>query len=568
MKPVIISIIVLCLVYSKAKAQDAPFTPVSLIDILQNKYDKDTSASAVVLREFGEAHINNGDGYHVIFKYRARIKILNKNGLGQANIEIPLRKQTNNLLERTIVIKASSFNLENNVVREEVLQEKDIFTENRNKYYTIKKFAIPNVRVGSVIEFSYTLDSPFIYNFRSWEFQSDIPKMESEYWASIPGVYLYNISIRGFQKLSKNDSKIIPKCLGNGGDELGNGYSADCALMKFGMKNIPAFVEEDYMTSKNNFISSLQFELSEIRRFDGTIDKVTKEWKDAEREMKQDTRFGVQLKKGKDIETEVKKLVDNESDELAKAKKIYQFIRDWYLWNETFGMFSELGIQKAFDEKTGNVGDINLSLIAALRFAGLNVDPVILSTRENGLATELYPVLSEFNYVIAKVNIGDKVYLADATEKFYPFDMLPERCLNGKGRVLGDGTSYWLDLKPSINRKIVSLFNLTLDKDGVMRGSLSTRFMGYDAVSKRAEILSHQTLDAYITELKSTLSQVEITGYELKNMEDLEKPVTRNLQIEIRAFDNIEVANFLFNPFILDKWAGNPFKSRERLYPV
>jgi hypothetical protein len=106
-------------------------------------------------------------------------------------------------------------------------------------------------------------------------------------------------------------------------------------------------------------------------------------------------------------------------------------------------MYSESGIKKAFDNKTGNVGDINLSLIAALKYANLDVEPMMLSTRDNGLVTEIYPVITEFDYVVAKLNIGDKVYLLDATDQYYPFGLVPVRCLNGKGRVMGNKESYW-----------------------------------------------------------------------------------------------------------------------------
>jgi hypothetical protein len=318
-----------------SQAQDFPYGAVTFSDLTMTKYSEDTTASAVVLKEFGHAVINNGDGYHLIYKYHVRIKILNKNGLDQSNIEIPLHKQGSNLKETITIINASSFNLENDRIHQEIVRTKDIFTEDRNKYLDVKKFAIPNVRVGSVIEIAYTMDSPFIFNFRTWEFQSDIPKMESLYFASIPGVYIYNMTLRGFLQLSKNDSEIVKNCLGRGDPRAGG--SADCALMKFGMKNIPGFVEEDYMTAKKNFLSSIHFELSEIRHFDGRVDKVTKEWKDAEKELRDDAKFGVQLKRGKDIGEEVKKLIANETDELIKAKKVYEFIKGWYLWNDTYG---------------------------------------------------------------------------------------------------------------------------------------------------------------------------------------------------------------------------------------
>ena len=550
-----------------AHAQDFPFGSVSVNDITMKRYERDTGASAVVLREFGYAFISEAD-YHLKFKYHVRIKILSKNGLDRGNIEVILRREGSERAERVEEIKASSFAFENGQVREERVDNKDIFTEDHNKYQQIKKFAIPNVRVGSVIEVAYTIDSPFIYNFRTWEFQSGIPKMESEYWASLPGVYLYNITLRGFLKLSKNESEIIKQCLGTATSPLSGGFSADCSLMKFAMKDIPAFIEEDYMTAKKNFLSAIYFELSEVRYPDGRVDKVTKEWKDADAELRQDSKFGVQLRRGKDIGDEIESLVQNELDPLAKAKKVFNFIKARYAWNDTYGIVSELGIKKAFDEGTGNVADINLSLVAALRFAGLDAEPVILSTRRNGLVLELHPVLSDFNYVIAKVNIGDKVYLADATDKFYPFGMLPKRCINGKGRVMADKGSYWIDLTPSDKGKIITALMVTLANDGIMRGTLTTTFMGYEAVTKREEILAFHSQDDYIKELKSNLKAVEIKSYHIDNLGDLEKPVTRKLDVEIVAVDQPDVQSFLFNPFLLEKWDGNPFKSDERLYPV
>lgn len=567
MKTRILPLLIFILSVLTGRAQDFPYGAVTLSDLTMKRYDRDTTAGAVVLKEFGEAFISNED-YHLVFKYHVRMKILKKNALDRGNIKVWLRQESNNRIETIDDLKASSFALENGSIREESVSNRDVFTEEENKYWRVKKFAIPNVREGSVIEFTYKINSPFIYNFHKWEFQSDIPKVESEYWASLPGVYIYNITLRGFLKLSKNESEIQKQCLGSGSGPLSGGFSADCALMKLGMKDIPAFVEEEYMTSEKNFLSAIYFELSEVRYPDGRVDKIAKEWKDVDDELRQESKFGVQLRRGKDIAGQIEPLVEHLEDPLVKAKKVFDFIKGWYSWNETYGIYSELGIRKAFDERKGNVADINLSLVAALRFAGLDADPVILSTRSNGTVMELHPVLSEFNYVVAKVNIGDKVYLADATEKVYPFGMLPERCINGKGRVMTEKNSYWIDLKPSDKGKVVSILNLTLDPDGIMRGSLLSTFMGYSAVSKRRDIRSYASQDEYIKQLKSNLGDVEIKGYDIGNLEDIEKPVTRKLDIEIAAFDDPDASNFLFNPFLLEKWDENPFKSSERLYPV
>src|SRR5688572_8595482 len=405
-----------------------PFGQVTYRELEIKKFDPDTAAAAVILDEFGEAYVDNNNDHNIIFEYHVKLKILKKAGVKYGDFELPLKKN-DSYKERVIGVKASSFNFENGSMRETKFDPKKVYTQNVHKYMDLTKFAVPNVREGTVIEVSYKLESPFFSNFRSWEFQSDIPKVNSEYWTLIPANYNYTISLKGNLKLSKEESSLIKNCFTPGGQAY-----ADCSRMKFGMKNIPAFVEEDFMTAKSNFLSALNFELKEINRFDGRKDKITREWKDVDEEMRESSSFGVQIKRGKDIvDSKVEQLIAGETDPLAKAQKIYDFIKGWYVWNDTYGMYSESGIKKAFDNKTGNVGDINLSLIAALKYADLDVEPMMLSTRRNGWVTEIYPVITEFDYVVAKLNIGDKVYLLDATDQYYPFGLVPVRCLNGKG---------------------------------------------------------------------------------------------------------------------------------------
>jgi hypothetical protein len=556
------TILVLITTIAYAQEHSFPFGEISYKELGMAVYDKDTSAAAVVLNEFGEAYIDNYENNNLLFEYHGKIKILKKSGLSYADIEIPLWKQESRV-ETLRSIKASSFTLENGSIREVALPVKNVFTENRSQNLDVKKFAIPNVRVGSIIEFQYVLESPFKFNFRNWEFQSEIPKIYSEYWATIPAIYVYNMSLRGYLKLTKNENELLKECFTPGGQK------ADCALYKYGMKDIPAFVEEDFMTAKSNFVSAINFELSEAHGFDGRVVRYTKEWKDTELELRRHPEFGIQIKRGKDIMDEHLKLViGGEVDPLLRAKKIYDFIKGWYRWDEIYSNYSELGIKKAFDQKMGNVGDINLSLIAALRYAGLNVEPVILSTRSHGMPTELHPVLSDFNYVIAKVNIGDKIYLVDATDDFYPFGVLPERCLNGKGRVLGENQSYWIDLKPTDRAKQLSQLTLKLEQDGVMRGMLQTTYIGYEAVSHRKKIHAFGTQQEYIADLDNALKRIDIKHYEIFNVEDLEKPLVQKLHIEVPVNADLEGGSFLFNPFLLGKTEENPFKSSERLYPV
>lgn len=542
-----------------------PFGKTLLDELTMTTYERDTSASAVVLNEFGNAYISSGT-YNLVFNYHVKIKILKKDGLSRADFAIPLYKSTTGKKEEVKDIRASTFNLENNRIEESGLDLRNIYSEDLNKYWDQKKFALPNVRVGSVIEIMYTIESPFIFNFRKWEFQTDIPKIYSEYWALIPGNYIYNITLKGFLKLSKNESSLVSKCI-----TIGSGYtasSADCARYKFAVKNVPAFIEEDYLTAKSNYLSAINFELSEIRHFDGRVDKITKEWKDAELELKKEQRFGGQLRRGKDISQKINEVVAGISDPAEKARKIYNFIKTWYRWNETYGYFSEFGIKKAFDTKTGNIGDINLSLIAALNFGGLSADPMLLSTRRNGLPTEIHPVLSEFNYVVARVVIGDQVFLLDASDPFLMFGMLPERCINGKGRVFTDKGSFWEELKPKEKSKKITMLNLSLEQDGSFIGTIEHTYYGYRSVDQRKYIASFNSVDEYLSSIKKKLPSTEIISHEIEGFDDFESNITEKFEVIIEGFDDLNKNNLLLNPFFTDKIESNPFKSNERLYPV
>ncbi|QNF31528.1 DUF3857 domain-containing protein [Adhaeribacter swui] len=546
------------------KAQDHGFKlgNTTLAELQMTSYALDSTAHAVVLNEFGDTWISEEGDLDLKHDYKVRIKILDKQGLDQANFAIPVRK-SGGKLESISQVEGITFNIENDRITQTKFDGKT-YTETKSKYYDLIKFTLPNVKVGSVIEVKYQLQSPFKYNFRRWEFQSDIPKMYSEYWAKIPGNYTYNITLTSFYPLVKKESELIKDCFSVGGGK------ADCARYKNAMKNVPAFIEEDYMTARSNYLAALNFELAEVQSFNGTRTRYTKEWKDADHEMRIEPKFGLQLKRGKEVFKEhLENLLNTTPDTLQRAQGVYNFVKNWFRWNEVYGCFSEIGIKKASDAKTGNVADINLALTAALQYAGLPAIPVILSTRQNGYPIEVHPVISDFNYVVAQVKIKNNVYQLDATDPNLPFGMLPIHCLNGKGRAIPTkGDSYWTELKPIDKRRQVSLLNLTLQPDGHFTGNLSLTASGYEAMENRKHINAYSSQAEYTKELGNKWHDAQINQHTIQNLKDLDKPLIQAMDIEISGFDNLNKNQFLLDPFFIDRWEKNPFTAAERLYPV
>ncbi|MBI1769647.1 MAG: DUF3857 domain-containing protein [Bacteroidetes bacterium] len=535
------------------------FGAITYADLGMKEYSKDSTAVALVLNEFGDTYIQNASPYNLILEYHVKIKILKRQAFELANFEIPLRIIESEK-ESITDIQASTFNLENNSIKESKLNPKDVFTENRNKSWDFKKFALPDVRIGSIIEIKYFLESPFIFNWRTWEFQSDIPKVNSDFRAKIPGNYTYNIVLRGPLTLSKNKSDIVNNCLTIGG---GN---ADCIFVTYGMNDIPAFKEEDYMTAKRNFLSALNFELIEIKRFDGAVTKYTEEWSDVDRKLQSHENFGSQIKQARKLwDDQIQLLTKDTSDPLVKAKSIFNEIKKYYQWNDAYGNFTDLGARKAYQSKKGNVADLNLTLVGALQSAGLQAEPAMLSTRQNGLPTTLHPVLSGFNYVIARVTIGTDQYWLDATHPLHPFGFVPERCLNGKVRVVSK-ISEWVDLKIKDKDKRISELTLTVDKNGDLKGNLKITHFGYDAFDQRKKYFSFESVEEYRKEQTKTWNNFEVTNYSSRAVDSLDKPFVE--EFELLFAEKADNDLLYFSPFLVDRWEKNPFRSAERNYPV
>lgn len=527
-------------------------------------YSKDSAANAVVLQEFGTAEISNREHSPLVFQYHVKIKIFNSKAFDHGDIIIRLHKQGDR--EETVEnISGITFSqLENGNIESTALEQSKIYHENKSKYSNQVRFAMPGLKNGCVIEYSYTVVSPFIFNFRNWNFQTDIPKVYSEYVAHIPAIYNYNIVLRGSIKLSKNTAVAARECFTPGG-----GLKADCSVLTYAMADIPAFTEEKYMTAPSNFISAMYFELSYYSDYQGIKHNLTKDWRDIDEDLKREEMFGKQMKRKDLFKDKIASITDGATDDLSKAKAVYHYIQKWFKWNEDIEKYSIDGIKKALDKRSGSTADINLALVAALYAAGLPAEAVIISTRNNGIVNKLFPVVSEFNCVVAQVEIGNDHYLLDASDPLLPFGLLPIRCINDQGRVISlEKPSYWIDLKASQKESAIYSLNLILQENGKMKGSISNFSMGYEAYNKRKKIKKFNSIDEYVENLDESMPKIKILKSDVKNLDDNEQVLSEVYEVEINAYNQLGDGRFTFNPFFMDHVSENPFKLQDRTYPV
>ena len=556
------------LIGTAASAQDFPYGQVDNSALGMQKYDKDTSAHAVVLNEYGTSRINLTNDYHVrlTFEYHTKIKFFdNKEFEREGTFVIPIYNGNAMEYEEMEDVKGITFYKDDNgTVQQTELDAKKIITEKRDKHYSLVKFTMPALRSGCVIEVKYRLISPYFRLFHPWYFQGYIPKAYSEYEVHIPGLWNFNASMRGYLKLTKNTAKIEPKCF-----TFGSG-SADCSNIVYGMSDIPAFKEEDYMTSEKNYKSAVYFELEEETDLEtGAKTKYAKEWKNIDYDLKSEHWFGGQLKRNGLMKDRIAPVITGKTDQLEKAQAIYNYIKSTIKWNgdEDFG--SDDGIRQALINHSGNAGDINLALVTALNAGGIATEAILLSTRQHGNINKLYPSIGDFNYVIAKANIGDKSYLLDATEPLIPFGMLPMRCLNDQGRVFSlDKPSYWIDLNTSQRENITYALDLTLKDDGKMKGSITRYSSGYSGYLRRIEIKKFNSVNEYVESIGEKLRKTKILKSDIVNIDSLDKPLGETYNVEMDIYDNMNHDHLSFSPFLLNQITTNPFKLAERDFPV
>lgn len=539
-----------------SQAEKSTKIGIATIDELKMMvYEKDSTAKALVLYEHANTYLDPNNDHKTRTDYYFRIKIFNKSAFDLANISIEYFQK-----KQVIDMKAITYNMVDGKIEKNYLLENNIFTTKLNENWNVKKFALSNVKEGSVIEYQYSILSNYL-GLDDWSFQSDIPKIKSEYDAAILGNYRYNVRLIGFLKLTKDEPSVKKNCVYING--LGSG---DCAIYSYGITDIPAFIEEEYMLSKVNYVSRLSFDLISYTEPSGAITNYTNTWKEADFKLKSQF-FNNQTNKKNFFEKRLPAEILTIEDELERAKRTYAFIQQHFTWNSKNWTNDDAKIKDAFEEKSGNVSEINVSLYNSLKATNLDAQLVVLSTRSNGLPTKLYPIIYDYNYVIVKLNIKGNDYFLDATDKFLPFGMLPIRTINGDGRIINfeeEGT--WVALKSIEGTLINTAVKLKLSSENKINGELKIRRTGYYASNHREKI-STMSEENYLNEFESDNTNIEVNDYKILNENELEKALQENFEISLTS-DSNNAENIKINPFILEKLSINPFKLKNRTYPV
>lgn len=570
-KVLLITIILLSQVAFSQKLE-VEFGKISQEEIGMKSYENDKKAKAVVLFDIGKSlFFESNNGYDIRFTKHKRTKIFDKSASQYAVVSIPFYIDGDGKSETVVSIEAVTYNFSNGSIIQKKLDPSTVYQEQISERWYNKKFIFPDVQDGSILEYRYVLETPFQFNLPDWIFQDKIPTVYSEYQVSMIPFYEYKFIAQGITKFSYHNT-----ALGEGkrswgsvvksfGQNVSTGIEFQDNIHTYVMKNVPAFVDESYISSINDYIIKMDFQLAKVNNPGGGTIDIMSTWSALNESLIKHEEFGKYLKNSsknaKKVITEELKLEGKESRQ--KAKEIIEYVKTNFEWNGYDNKYASQSPKDFFTKKKGNSADINLFMLALLNEAEINAKPVILSTRDHGKIPSDYPFDHFTNYVIALINV-DSPFLADGTEELLTYDRLPTRCNNDKGLVVdNEELLKWIHLNNntlSIDKSNIMIKFDSVTMDAITQVSIqSTEYEAFKARNK----FKNDTLKIkeYYKDAIGDIKKVKTLGYD-----NLKYPYSINF-VSNNEPEKL-AGTIVIKPFLNLPLSKNELTQNERTYPV
>lgn len=561
-------------------AQNYDFGKVSKEEIEEKFNPLDTSANATYLYKYRRTYFKYRleEGFEQITDVHERIKIYNKEGFDYATKKIDLYKSGNEYEEVTS-LKAYTYNIIDGKVEETKLKKDGIFKTEDSKYQNQTKFTLPNIKEGTVIEYKYSVNSPFYWNVEDFEFQHEIPIKKLEAIFEAPEYYVFKSNSKGFFNVTAKNEKRSDKLSYKVEVPLSENRAMDATIhyrsgeleyfnhiSKYNLSNIPSLKEEPYVNNIDNYRSAIKYELSYTNFPQTPLKYFSTTWEDVVKTIYDSESFGKELEKSGYYEKDIDALIMNVSNAVEKASLIYNHVKSKIKWNGYYGKFTNEGVKKAYLINTGNVAEMNLMLTSMLRYAGLNANPVLISTRQNGIP--LFPTIDGYNYVISAIETPEGTMLLDATSNYGVPNILPLRTLNWEGRIVRkDKSTSTINLYPKQQSKSVVNLLVNLANNGSVEGNMRTIKTNHDAMIYRDKYIETEK-SQFLETLENRYHGMEISEFDVKNDKDVSKPIIESFKFSLESQADIIDDKIYFSPLFFLRINENPFRLETREFPV
>lgn len=420
------------------------------------------NADAVIVLDEGRLEILSvGSMPLSVFERHRIVKILNSRGSRYAFITIPYtpQSQVKNIRACTITANGDILRLAKNEIFDVNLYPEFVFYSDQRA----KRFTLPAVEAGSVIDVSYTIELRSHTLWPIWNFQDYSPTLKSRFTLSVPSEWEI--------KHQLHHLNIVPSI-----SKAPAGFKSSYC---WEAQDIPPLRPEYGMPALNDCLARLEIAPAGMNNW-GDVAAWFHELAEP------------QLSVTKAIRSQVLEIIALAANPTEKLKNIFEWVRDHirYVAVEIgIGSYQPHPADQVLGNRYGDCKDMVGLICSMARAAGIEVYPALISTWQNGVADTSLPSPQQFNHAIAYApNIGVNGTWMDATDKGGPWGQLPwyDQGLlalviekNGSGKILSTPKL------PADSNRVVLKWRVRLDSTGYAEVVGSTELTGTAAAEIR-----------------------------------------------------------------------------------
>jgi Domain of Unknown Function with PDB structure (DUF3857)/Transglutaminase-like superfamily len=406
-----------------------------------------------------------------------------------------------------------------------------------------KVFTLPDVGVGSIIEYRYKLrydDSGYIAP--DWFVQSDLYTRKAHYLWRPTSEQLISTNERG-EHLTNNISwtPILPK-----GFEVKqahvattNSYEAPQTSLELSIHDVPPAPDEEYMPP----FSSLSYR---VLFYYSAYSTVAEYWKN---EGKGWSKIGDKfIGPGSKVKEAVNGIVAASDTDEQKLRKIYAAIMTLDNTNYSRGRSTAeekaqgLGAAKTTDDiwerKRGTDDQIAELFVAMARAAGMKAYLMAVSNRDRNVFNANYLSFNQLDDNIAIVTVNGKEQFFDPGQRYCAYGHLAWKHTMAGGLRQIDGGSSFAETpsEPYTGSRTLRTANLTMDAHGEVTGTVKMSWLGAPALHWRQNYLRGDATSLK-NDLRTALERLLPGGMDIKvttleNLENYEQPLTANFEVK------------------------------------
>ncbi len=397
--------------------------------------------------------------------------------------------------------------------------------------YVAKVFSMPDVQVGSIIEYRYKLrydDHYFVPP--SWYIQSELYTRKAHYTWRPTSQTLISSDERGQLSTSIAWTPILPSDAKVKDSEIGGKGES---LIELSVHDIPPAPEEEFMPPISSLSYRVLFYYTGYRTSDEYWKGESKYW------AKKRDRF---IGPGPAVKAAVADLTLPADSQEQKLRKLYaavqklentDFTRNRSGAEEKAQGFGELkSTDDLWKRGRGTSDELAQLFVAMARAAGMKSYLMLVSDRSQRIFFPSFLSFSQLDDAIAIVNIDGKEHFLDPGSRFCPFEHLSwKHTMTGGIRQVDGGAIIAESPAESYTAsRIQRVANLALDKEGVASGTVKLTYIGAPALQWRQQSLAGDD-DSLKRDLRTRMEEMLPRGMEVKvlsieKLADFEQPLT------------------------------------------